>query len=104
MIVRSVFHKSLVSIGIFLIIGFGGSRESVAADTLLELSATEIEIPCTGGKQPVSVESGSGWTAYSDADWMVCNVNGSTDKNGTVDIIGRIFNELTSFVCRLLIR
>ena len=85
--IKSVLHKSLVSIGIILISGCGGSSESAAAETLLELSVTEIEIPYTGGKQTVSVEAGSEWTAYSDADWILCNVNGSTEKNGTVDII-----------------
>ena len=85
--IKSVLHKSLFSIGIILISGCEGSSESAAAETFLELSVTEIEIPYTGGKQTVSVEAGSEWTAYSDADWILCNVSGSTEKNGTIDII-----------------
>lgn len=85
--VKSVLHKSLISIGIILISGCGGSGESAAAETLLELSITEIEIPYTGGVQTVSVEAGSEWTAYSGADWISCNINGSAEKNGTIDIV-----------------
>lgn len=87
MIVKDVLRKSLLSIGIILISGCEGSGESAAAETLLELSVTEIEIPYTGGVQTVSVEAGSEWTAYSDADWILCNINGSAEKNGTIDIV-----------------
>lgn len=83
---RFIFNRTLLYTTILMMSACGSGNESVAANTTLTLSVTELTVPYIGGNSTVSVESDAEWTAYSNDEWIDCKVNGSSEKSGTVEI------------------
>lgn len=83
-----MFSKSLIFELIFysmITSGCTGGSEAAAANTELDISASEINFPYTGGKSDVTVYSNNEWTAFTDEEWIDCKISSEGEK-GNVEI------------------
>ncbi len=52
----------------------------------IECSVNELVFPAAGGEQTFDVSCDREWTAYGEAEWIRCDVTGSTEKQGSVKV------------------
>ena len=57
--------------------GGGGGDDDPVAETTISYSPTELNATHEGGTQTVSVKVDREWTAYSNEEWITCNVSGN---------------------------
>ncbi len=52
----------------------------------IECSVEELIFPAAGGEQTFTVKCNREWTAFGDAEWISCDVTGSTEAQGSVKV------------------